>query len=78
MIKRLFRLRPFRPPEAKARLIAMIPLGDDGEPATPGLADILGVLRRYRLQPGDVRWFRQAIKVEAARAAGGDDDDEED
>ena len=54
-VGRLFRLRPFRRPGVKARLIALIPAGEDGAPATPGLADIRRVLQRQKISPDEVR-----------------------
>mgnify|MGYP001576239907 FL=1 len=77
MMRRLFRLRPRARPEAKARLMSLIPRGEDGAPATAGLADLMSVLERYRLEPEEVAWFERAIEIEAARAAGGTDDDQE-
>lgn len=76
-MRRLFRLRPKARPEAKARLIALIPRGPDGAPVSAGLADLMAVLERYRLRPGEEAWFERAIENEAARAAGGTDDDQE-
>ena len=77
IMRRLFRLRPKARPEAKARLIAMIPRRGDGAPVTAGLDAILVILERHQISPGEVRWFERAIESEAARAAGGNNDDEE-
>ena len=54
-----------------------IPRDSSGDPLTPALDDILVVLERYKLSPGEEEWFAREIEREAARAVGGNHDSQE-
>ncbi len=78
ILKSLFRIRPKKAPDVKARLFGMIHRVPTGGKVSPTLEHIRDILDRYVISEREAAWFEREIERESARAtAGGNHDDQE-